>query len=214
MGWASRSRTLVVCALGLFIQTVAADAVQDLQQRLDRLGSVHAAFVQQTFDERGQALETLQGQFAWQRPGKLRWEVQQPYAQLIVSDGARLWLYEPDLQQASLRALSEVMEEGGFVSVLAGTLPLAQSYDVDVVEQSVERMAYRLRPMQDNAAMRDLILRFDAQGLSAIEFVDGIGQQHQLQFAARETAIPKDAFDFVPPAGTEVIRSPAVATDG
>lgn len=207
-------RVLIAFLLSLSLNAVVADATQDVQQRLDALGSLHATFVQQTFDERGRALETLQGEFVWARPGKLRWEVQQPYAQLIVSDGERLWLYEPDLQQASLRSLAEVMEEGGFLSVLAGVQPLRQGYQVDLVEAATARMAYRLRPLREIASMRDLILRFDAEGLSSLEFVDGIGQQHLLQFAARTAETSADAFRFVPPAGTDVIRSPAMDADG
>ena len=208
------SRLLIASLFGLSLQSAFADAGQDVQQRLDALGSLHASFVQQTFDERGHALETLEGEFAWARPGQLRWEVKQPYTQLIVSDGVRLWLYEPDLQQASLRSLSEVMEEGGFLSVLAGMQPLREGYQVDLVQASTETTAYRLRPLQDNASMRDLVLRFDAEGLSALEFVDGIGQQHQLRFSARAAEISANAFVFVPPTGTEVIRSPAMGVDG
>jgi outer membrane lipoprotein-sorting protein len=97
---------------------------------------------------------------------------------------------------------------------LAGTQPLHEGYQVDLVQSSTATTAYRLRPLQDSASMRDLILRFDAEGLSALEFVDGIGQQHQLRFSARAAEIPVNTFVFVPPTGTEVIRSPALGADG
>jgi outer membrane lipoprotein carrier protein len=210
----SLSRILMGILCSVSLQTAFAEATDDLQQRFDALTALRSSFVQETFDERGLPLEKLEGQFVWQRPGKLRWEVQQPYAQLIVSDGAQLWLYEPDLQQASLRSLNEVMKEGGFLAVLAGTEPLREGYQVALVQQSAENSTYRLQPLQETVSMRDLLVQFDADGLRLLEFVDGIGQQHRLQFSGRHAeAFPQD-FEFTPPIGTEVIRSPGVGVDG
>ncbi len=205
-------RFLSALFVWLSMQAAYADPSADLQQRLNDLAHFQAQFTQQTFDERGRELETLQGQFVWQRPGKLRWEVQQPYAQLIVADGVLLWLYEPDLQQASLRSLDEIVGEGGLFAVLAGIRPLQQDYRVEQVVQGDHTVRYQLQAHEVNPAMRDLVLHFDAEGLQRIEFIDGIGQHQVLAFRERRHEASAAAFVFVPPAGTEVIRSPALVS--
>src|SRR3546814_11094809 len=60
-------------------------------------------FEQGAVDGQGKLVRPQQGKFSFQRPGKFRWEVQKPYAQLIVSDGRYAYKYDPDLAQVTRR---------------------------------------------------------------------------------------------------------------
>ena len=46
------------------------------------------------------------GTFAFARPGKFRWSYDKPYEQLLVGDGDKLWIYDPDLNQVVGRGSS------------------------------------------------------------------------------------------------------------
>ncbi|MBW8810131.1 MAG: outer-membrane lipoprotein carrier protein LolA, partial [Lysobacter sp.] len=58
---------------------------------------------QQVFDTNGKLKESSSGQVALSAPRLFRWEYTKPYPQLIVADGKKVWVYEPDLQQVSVR---------------------------------------------------------------------------------------------------------------
>jgi outer membrane lipoprotein carrier protein len=66
-------------------------------------------FDQQVFDRGGKAVEKASGTFTFQRPGKFRWTYEKPHKQLLVGDGSKLWIHDPDLNQVTVKRIDQAI---------------------------------------------------------------------------------------------------------
>ncbi|OHC90792.1 MAG: outer membrane lipoprotein carrier protein LolA, partial [Sideroxydans sp. RIFOXYD2_FULL_59_7] len=89
--------------------TVHAGAVDQLKSFISGTRSAQAEFTQTVLDSKGRKMQTASGTMQFVRPGKFRWEYRQPYAQLIVGDGEKFWLYDADLEQVTVRKLDAAL---------------------------------------------------------------------------------------------------------
>lgn len=88
-----------------------ADTTSDLSKLLDATKAIKANFTQIIYDNHGKAVQKSYGRMALQRPGKFRWEIIKPIPQVIIANGKRLWIYDPDLQQVTVRSLQNAAGE-------------------------------------------------------------------------------------------------------
>ena len=89
------------------IASFAADSIARVDAYLATLSTLTADFVQVVQDKQGQVTERAAGTLSISRPNRFRWDYQQPYVQTIVADGKKLWLYDPDLEQVTVRSLEQ-----------------------------------------------------------------------------------------------------------
>ena len=101
-------RKLASLAL-LLAATAYAEPVADLQKALSNAKALSGDFTQTVVNRNGKT-QTSAGTFAILRPGKFRWNYKKPYEQLIIGDGKQVWLYDPDLQQVTVRDVSQALE--------------------------------------------------------------------------------------------------------
>ena len=97
-----------LCLL-LVTSVLAAPADLQVQGYFRDLKSLQADFTQTILDEQSRTLETSKGQMFMQKPGRFRWDYRQPPSQLIVADGQRMWLYDKELQQVTVRRLDKAL---------------------------------------------------------------------------------------------------------
>ena len=95
--------TLLSLAIACVAGNASAGAREDLNAFTKGLKGLDGQFVQQVYDRGGKLKETSNGRVALSAPKQFRWEYNKPYEQLIVADGKKVWIYEPDLEQASVR---------------------------------------------------------------------------------------------------------------
>src|SRR5206468_7537229 len=69
------------------------------------------------------------GTFTFARPGRFRWSYEKPYEQLIVGDGAKLWIYDRDLNQVIVRKLDLALGASP-AALLAGDNALEKNFDL------------------------------------------------------------------------------------
>lgn len=196
--------------LALAQPAAAAPPEEALARFVDRVETLSADFEQIERDERGEVLQSSRGHLWLQRPGRFRWEVTEPFAQLVVADGETLWHYEPDLAQASRRpareALSgtpaELLAEGTgihdrFEVEGAGTAPIGEA---DAV--------VRLLPREDTSDFSAVTLHLRAGVPMALVFDDRIGGRTEVRFSdiRLNEGIDAQKLRFEPPEGTEVVR--------
>jgi outer membrane lipoprotein carrier protein len=114
---------LLLCSL--FSSAVsAAEPRAALQRFLDGVQTLQAEFTQTQSDEQGQVTQTSGGRMWLARgergaQGRFRWDYQTPYAQQIVCDGERIWLYDPDLAQVTVRPAREALSGTPAAALLA-----------------------------------------------------------------------------------------------
>jgi outer membrane lipoprotein carrier protein len=191
-----------------WVPCFAADgSLARVDQFLGSLKTLSADFVQVVRGRDGQITSRATGTLSLSRPDRFRWDYRTPYVQTIVADGRRLWLYDSDLDQVTVRAL-----EAGLGStpamLLSGAGSVADGFTGGPVETDGSWTWCRLTP-RDSATDFELVsLGFNAKGeLAAMELKDKLGQTTALDFSNVRRNVPLDAnlFRFVPPQGADVI---------
>lgn len=195
---------LITLGFSLGASAAPADASDELSRLLQPLGSISGNFRQTLKDEKGKVLQKSSGDFSVQRPGKLRWKTGEPFAQLLVTNNKELWLYDPDLEQVTIRPVDNRMKEtpalllGGKVEEIRG------SFSVDR-----KKGAYYLTPKRASAPFKSMVIRFDNAGLpSAMTVHDGMGQTTEINFNGLKAnpQLSSSLFNFKVPKGTDIIR--------
>ena len=86
-----------------------AASTEALKGLLEQTTTARARFAQIVLDKNLKVLQQATGSMQFSRPGKFRWEYDKPYEQVIVSDGSRVWLYDKDLNQVTVRKLDRAL---------------------------------------------------------------------------------------------------------
>lgn len=206
-------RALLVSAAILLspVAASAADAVGRVDAYLDSLEALSAQFVQVVQDKSGDVTDRASGTLSIARPNRFRWDYREPYAQTIVADGQKLWLYDPDLEQVTVRSLEQGLGATPAM-LLSGSGDVGDAFTAGLVEQRQDRTWCRLLPKQRGSDFEKVSLAFDRKGeLAAMELVDKLGQTTTIQFSAvkRPRRIDAALFRFVPPKGADVIGDAA-----
>ncbi|MGN6112295.1 MAG: outer membrane lipoprotein chaperone LolA [Luteimonas sp.] len=185
-----------------------AGARDDLAAFTKGLKGLQAPFTQQVFDPNGKLKETSSGEVALSAPRLFRWEYRKPYEQLIVADGSRVWVYDPDLQQATRRAQGTA-EQGSPLAALIDPAKLDRDYVVADAGDADGLHWLSLKPRKaDGAGFESARLGFGDAGLETMQFVDALGQKSVIAFGAwkRNPSFPAATFHFAPPKGVDVIE--------
>ena len=196
--------------LALSLNTVAQAASGPARAQLNAfaqgLHSLTGHFTQTLTNANGQSGKSSSGTLALQAPRQFRWDTLSPYKQTIVADGSRIWLYDPELEQVTVRVQS-TEEAHSPLTVLTDIKQLDKNFKV--VEQG-ERdglVWLRLTSTSRDPQFDYADLGFNAKGLARMTFRDQLGSTTDIQFSdwQRNAAIPAAAFNFVPPKGADVI---------
>ena len=155
-----------------FVAPALSDPRSELQQRLDALGRLAADFTQAQYGTRGELLEKARGRVRLARP-KFRWELVEPYRQIIVADGETLKVYDPDLEQVSVRPIEEALTDAPMAVLTGSEATLNAEYEVARLEPE----QFSLRPLADDALIAEIILAFDSNRLSRIAIRGPLGQR-------------------------------------
>jgi len=195
-------------ALCVFSAPASAAAGREAIERFSEgLRSLDGRFVQQVFDPQGRPSERSEGRIALKTPRQFRWEYQQPYQQWIIADGDHVWLYDPDLEQVTVRVQSHE-EQGSPLAALIDPGELDRQFIVNEGGQSDGLVWVDLASRKpEDAAVSSARLGFDASGLARMVFEDQLGQRTEITFNqwTRNGALPAELFRFVPPEGVDVV---------
>jgi outer membrane lipoprotein carrier protein len=146
------------------------------------------------------------GTFAFQRPGRFRWVYEQPYEQVIVGDGGKLWIYDRDLNQVIVRSLDAALG-GSPAALLAGDNALEQHFTI-VDAGARDGIEYiDARPKTPDTGFERVRIGFRDNLPRRMELTDTFGNVTTLDFGGFERNAPLDAslFRFVPPKGADVV---------
>ena len=197
----------LTAALLLAISTAANAGARDQLDAFSKgLKGLDGQFSQQVFDPRGKQKEASSGRVAVSAPRLFRWEYVKPYPQLIVADGKTVWVYDPDLQQASKRPQG-VEEASSPLAILLDPAKLDRDFTVKEAGASNGIEWLQLTPKQADAAFKTAKLGFGKAGLAEMEYVDALGQRTKISFSGwkRNPGFAKGTFRYVPGKGVDVI---------
>ena len=196
--------TLAMLLSATSAQAGAVDALRDFSREAK---SGRANFTQVVTSPDGAKKKSSSGSFEFARPNRFRFAYTKPFEQLIVGDGQKVWLYDADLQQASVRPMDKAL--GATPAALLAGATLEKDFELRALPpgQGLEWVQATPREKDDNANLQSLRIGFKGKTLAAIELVDGFGQRSLLTFSDLVTNLPLagDTFRFVPPKGVEVL---------
>jgi outer membrane lipoprotein carrier protein len=175
--------------------------------------SISADFEQQVQDPNGKG-KTSRGTLALQAPRQFRWDVALPYKQLIVADGEKVWIYDPDLEQVTVRAQG-TEEAHSPLTVLTDLSQLDRDFSASEQGERDGLMWLRLKSKDKEPQFAYCDLGFGADGLARMRFEDTLGNTTEIRYAhwQRDPKLPTDAFKFTPPKGVDVVGDPTPAAE-
>jgi outer membrane lipoprotein carrier protein len=202
-------RAMLALVAALFASLAQASSIERFQLYLRTTQSAQADFEQKVFDGRRTLLQTATGTFAFERPGRFRWVYATPTPQLIVGDGERVWIYDEDLAQVTVRRLARALGSTP-AALLAGSADVAQAFEFTELGARDGLEWLEAKPRDAEAGFERIRLGMSAVGVEAMELVDHFGQTTQLRFSniERNPTLDPARFRFTPPPGTDVLGQP------
>ena len=207
-------RTLLAASLLSLTSLAQAESAEAALARfLDGVTSYQAHFTQLQNDERGMKIQSSSGTMALSRPGKFRWQYAAPAEQLIVTDGKKLWLYDQDLKQVTIRPAEEALQ-GTPAALLSQRKTLTETFTVSDEGDANGVKKLKLVPKSKESDFQDVSLWLKNGAPVRMVFRDTLGGSTDINFTKGKTNTKLDAglFRFTPPKGVEVIDSEPVST--
>jgi len=185
----------------------AGSGLQQLESFLDSARSVTASFHQEVLDGSGEVIESSTGRLQLQRPDRFRWDYDDPYERVVMADGERLWLYEADLSQVTIRRLDAGLGETP-AALLTGDRRMLERFEVLASWSGEATQWVRLRPRAGDSDFESVAIGFSAGKPTQIEFQDRLGQQTRVRLrdVRLNPSLELSAFRFTVPPGVDVIR--------
>ncbi len=200
--------TGLMIALSLAMMPLVAGTTA--RARLDafaqNLHSLKGHFQQTMIGASGHRGDTTRGIVALQAPRQFRWQTTSPVKQLIVADGSRVWMYEPDLDQVTVHPQNEAAAHSP-LTVLTDIDRLDKDFTVTELGTRDGLEWLRLTPKTEHRGFNSAELGFDAGGLRAMVFKDQLDNVTRMRFSdwQRNVKLPASTFNFTPPKGADVI---------
>jgi outer membrane lipoprotein carrier protein len=203
-------RMLLLAVMALVTLPAQADdaaAVARLTHLLSQAQTLTARFSQLTLDGSGTQLQETAGELSLKRPGLFRWHTDAPQEQLLVSNGQKVWLFDPDLNQVTIQTLDQRLTHtpalllSGDVSKISDNFEISHKEGGSVVD-------FILKPKAKDSLFDNLRLSFRNGVINDMQLIDGSGQRTNILFLSVQMNQPLDAaqFSFQPPADADVIE--------
>ena len=168
--------------------------------------TAEADFIQTVSDRNGHITQQASGKMAFARPGKFRWDYTAPYQQVIVGDGAKLWLFDADLDQVTVKPLVDVIA-GTPAALLAGDNAIEKYFSLKDAGERDGLEWLDATPKNRDTTFERIRMGFKGDALVQMELFDTFGQRTTLKLThfVRNPAIAPSRFRFTPPKGADVI---------
>ena len=203
-------RLFCLAALLLISQGIHAGAIDKLHQFLESTKTLRAGFTQIVVAKNGTRPQQSSGVMIFSRPGKFRWQIEKPYAQLLVGDGEKVWIYDPDLRQVTVKKVGNAL--GGTPAALlagesGGKSTLEKSFTLREAGEREGLEWVEAVPKSQESGFEKLRLGFAGNDLKAMELFDNFGQTTSLYFSnlERNLVVAASLLSFKPLAGVDVI---------
>lgn len=204
-----KMRSVIAClVLALSPLAALADNVALLRGFMAETKSLQAEFTQTILSARSKAPQESRGSVAISRPGRFRWVVTAPFSQTLVGDGEKVWLYDPELQQVTVRRLGDALG-GTPAALLAGeggaSAEASFAFRDGGAKDGLQWV--EATPRDGESSFARVRFGFSGKALAKMELNDHFGQLTVIVFRNLRLNAPQpaDQFRFTVPAGVDVI---------
>lgn len=184
----------------------AENDTQALQSKLRNIKTMQASF-SQVVSSKSRQISRSSGTMSLSRPGKFRWQINSPSSQLVIADGSKLWTYDKDLEQATVKR--QQGNVGGIAGIfLSGSVDqIISSFRVKEIH-SGSKQTFELVRKSSKGSFQKVKLDFAGSSLTGMEFFDQLGQRTSIRLNNVRTnpQLSASLFKFTPPKGVDVVR--------
>ena len=190
----------------LFSNLAIADGVTSLKDFYHHTNAMRAKFHQVVKDNTGAVVQEVEGSMQLQRPNKFRWDYKKPYEQEIISDGKDVFLYDIDLEQVTIRALSQALGSSP-AALLAGGAEVEKSFNLKNISRGDRLDWVEALPKSDDSGFERILLGFNGKSLSKMEMYDSFKNITLISFTSveRNPSLQTSSFLFTTPKGVDVV---------
>ncbi len=204
-----RSGVTAVCLAALPWMAVADDqglAAKRLNELLSNATTITGGFSQMTLSSNGANLQETTGTMALKRPGMFRWHTDPPLEQLLVSNGEKIWLFDPDLEQVTIQKLDRRLAHTPALLLSGDVSQLQQSFNISWTEGG-SVVDFTLTPKDEDSMFDNLRISFSNGVINDMQLSDPVGQRTNILFRNVElnTPLSDSLFTFEIPKGVDVI---------
>lgn len=181
--------------------------MDSLNSFINETSVARASFSQILLDKNARTIKNATGTMQFERPGKFRWVYEKPYEQLIIGDGTKVWFYDPDLNQVTVRKL-DIAIGSSPAALLAGDNTIESNFDLSEIGVQGELEWLEAKPKIKEGSFESIRLGFTPTGILEIVVLhDNFGQTTVITFSELEKnpTLPAELFKFKPPKNSDVI---------
>ena len=208
---------LVALRMGAAPQGSTPAALTALEEKYRKAATLQATFLER-YSENGKQVRVEAGTAYFLRPGKMRWEYDQPEKSLFLVDGKYVWFYAPADRTATRmptkksedwRTPIAFLTTGMKLSKLCSSVELAN--DAKAAQPGDEVYRCVLRTAEDDSGERPQTVLFEVTSrneLARIVVLQGAGMQIEFEFKNWQwnPALPKTLFTFEPSPTTVIVN--------
>ncbi len=198
--------SIVISLAMCFATSAHAGAIDKLHRFLETTKTLRADFAQIVVAKNGKRPQQSVGVMMISRPGKFRWQIEKPYSQLLVGDGEKIWMYDSDLRQVTVKKMDSALGSTP-AALLVGSNSLEKNFNLRELGEREGLEWVEATPKSADSGFEKLQLGFSGEELKAMELFDNFGQTTSLAFTNVQLnpALPAAQFRFTPPTGADVI---------
>lgn len=194
---------VTLAAIACASTSVGAGLLDKLKEYYAEVKTMQGSFEQKTLDERGGVVDSSDGEFAISRPARFHWSYAAPFAQEIVADGKKLWVYDVSLDQVTVRNQDAVLGSAPAQLLAGDYAELNQAFEIVAEERFV-----RLTPREEGQAFDEARIRLRDGRPYTLEIDDALGQTTRVELfdVIINEKIEEQRLTFKPPQGVDVYR--------
>jgi outer membrane lipoprotein carrier protein len=182
-----------------------ASGVDQFKSFLETTRQARGVFSQSVVGKSGRKPQQSSGSFAFSRPGKFRWSYDKPFQQLLVSDGEKLWSFDPELKQVTVGKLGKAL--GASPAALLAGDALEDNFVIADGGVADDHEFVEATPKTVEGSFERVRIGFKDRLPRIMEVRDNFGQTTSLRLDGFEInpALPASLFRFVPPKGVDIV---------
>lgn len=199
--------SIFLLGFGLCAQAATESAASLLQSKLQSMVSLQGDFTQALYNAKNELLgDKNQGNFLLQRPGRFYWKTEIPFEQLLVSDQKTIWLYEPDLEQVTVRPFTDDLQQTPALLLSNDVSEIEENFTITHTKTSAQDL-FTLKPKSDEQLFTSLLLQFNGASLAVLTVNDSLDQRTVFTLTNTKINLPLDEskFSFSIPEGVDVL---------
>jgi outer membrane lipoprotein carrier protein len=199
--------------LFLGLQVNAQTENPELNNFVKELNILQADFTQNMFAETGELLETSSGKFTLKKPNNFRWKYEKPYQQLIVANGKKVWIYDHDLEQVTIKDYQETLTNSPIMLLINNQV--AESFIAKTISKNQDLTEISLTPKStETAQFQQMVISFNKLKLKKIFLIDKLDQTTEIIFENTRRNLPLQcikskldncSFNFIPTKNIDII---------